>query len=81
MSDIDICPPLYPINIWNLLQRHPWPGPKPPNDGWPILEEVLVNLNLYVMSYAVADAKVATELREVCGNLLKRSVENLTKVQ
>jgi len=78
MSEEDLCPPWMPLIIHELLRRKPWPGPQPPNDGWPILKEVVLNLNMYVMSYTVADQKESTILRDISGKQLMRSVEKLT---
>ena len=61
MSDIEICPQWWPELLWKWLHRKNWPGPPPPNDGWPIVEDLLTNLHVHMMSYAMKNQEAAKQ--------------------
>jgi hypothetical protein len=81
MSDIEnICPPWFTEILWKWLRKHPPPPPPGDGDGWPIIENVLVSLQVYVMSFGMKDQQAAQQIRKISKQELGESVRNLPSI-
>jgi hypothetical protein len=63
----ELCPPYITEIIWRWLKEHPpkHGGGGGNGDGWPIIKNALVSLQIYVMSSGIQNQQAAKQIREI----------------
>lgn len=77
MSQEDTCPPYLPLLLWWL--KHKPPPPPPLVEEWVIIEDIVVSLQEYAMTYLMKNQELGQRMRETSKQELSESVKNLGK--